>query len=209
MKSVLISVVVSAALMAIPPSSASTITRQQMDSMCETAAQTATLVHKAHEQDVSRRTILKQINNGVTDQALLSEHQQLVEDVYATPEPASYRNWNDVAMQSCVAAQKANLPVEDSGPVVLWRAERSWPIAAALARHQGTVVIRVLIKEDSTVGYVQLISSSGSEKLDQAAIREVKHWEYRASVVGGQFHDGYIQIPLTFGGTATPSPATQ
>lgn len=56
-----------------------------------------------------------------------------------------------------------------SEQVVLWHSQRGWPIAAALARHQGTVIVRVLVKEDSTVGYVQLVSSSGFEKLDQAA----------------------------------------
>jgi TonB family protein len=208
MKTSLISVAALSALMACSLSSAATISQEQMNSICEASAQTTTLVHKAHDQGVSKEAILKQINKGIADDVAASERQQLVDDIYAVPEPSSYWNWHDMAMRSCVATQKANLPIEESAPTILWRSDKSWSQAAAATHHQGTVVLLIVVKADSSVSDVRVVGSSGFENLDRAAVREAKHWEYRASVRGGKFYDGYLRIPLSIGGDWSASPST-
>ncbi|UDF05104.1 energy transducer TonB [Asticcacaulis sp. AND118] len=70
----------------------------------------------------------------------------------------------------------------------------------AKARHEeGTVQLRLQVRADGSVGEVQVQSSSGSMRLDRAAIDAVKRWKFRAATKGGQPVDSWAVVPITFG----------
>ena len=51
---------------------------------------------------------------------------------------------------------------------------------------QGTVVVRVLIKNNGTVGKVEIKSSSGFFRIDQAVIDTVVTWRFNSENKGGK-----------------------
>jgi TonB family protein len=63
---------------------------------------------------------------------------------------------------------------------------------------QGTVVLRVLVKSDGTAGTIEVKSSSGFLRLDQAAIDAVKTWRFNPAKIDGKSVDEWYQIPLSF-----------
>jgi len=70
----------------------------------------------------------------------------------------------------------------------------------AKARHeQGTVVLRLQVRGDGTVGEVQVRTSSGSMRLDQAAAQAVKRWKFKPASQGGKPVESWAIVPITFG----------
>lgn len=53
-----------------------------------------------------------------------------------------------------------------------------YPVAARRAREQGTVKLLVLVGPDGRVSDVMVSSSSGSKRLDEAALSAVKRWRW-------------------------------
>jgi len=70
----------------------------------------------------------------------------------------------------------------------------------AKARHEeGTVQLRLQVRADGSVGEVQLLSSSGSMRLDRAAMEAVRGWRFRPATRGGQAVESWATVPITFG----------
>lgn len=63
---------------------------------------------------------------------------------------------------------------------------------------QGTVILRVLVKSDGTAGSVEVKSSSGFTRLDQAAIDAVKTWRFNPATSDGKAIDEWYQVPIPF-----------
>ena len=62
-----------------------------------------------------------------------------------------------------------------------------YPALAVRTRQQGIVVVRYLITEDGTVGDIQVASSSGVPRLDDAAVQMVKkRWKFRPFTLNGK-----------------------
>jgi protein TonB len=73
-----------------------------------------------------------------------------------------------------------------------------YPTAARRMAQQGRVLLEVYILADGHVGQVRLKRSSGTERLDQAAIVAVARWHYLPARRGGQPIDYWYIQPIDF-----------
>jgi periplasmic protein TonB len=71
------------------------------------------------------------------------------------------------------------------------------PIAKRLGE-QGRVLLRVLVSPDGMAKEVSLHSSSGSESLDEAAIRAVRRWRFVPAKQGNNAVTAWVQVPIVF-----------
>jgi len=75
------------------------------------------------------------------------------------------------------------------------------PVYPALSRRmgeQGKVMLRVLVNAKGTADKVELRSSSGSGRLDDAALDSVKRWRFVPAKQGDQPVAAWVLIPITF-----------
>ncbi|WP_343684620.1 TonB family protein [Asticcacaulis sp.] len=75
----------------------------------------------------------------------------------------------------------------------------AYPPQAKARREEGTVQLRLQVRSDGTVGEVQVQASSGSMRLDRAAIDSVKRWKFRPATRSGQAVESWATVPITFG----------
>ena len=75
----------------------------------------------------------------------------------------------------------------------------AYPPQAKARREEGTVQLRLQVRPDGSVGEVQVQASSGSMRLDRAAIDSVKRWKFRPATRGGQAVESWATVPITFG----------
>lgn len=73
-----------------------------------------------------------------------------------------------------------------------------YPQLSRKKKEQGTVLLLILVKADGTVGEVQLKTSSGYTRLDQAARQAVKRWQFQPALKEGQPIDFWYELPLKF-----------
>jgi protein TonB len=75
------------------------------------------------------------------------------------------------------------------------------PVYPSLSRRlgeQGRVMLRVLVNVKGTADKVELRSSSGSARLDDAALEVVKHWRFVPAKQGNEPVSAWVIIPITF-----------
>lgn len=75
------------------------------------------------------------------------------------------------------------------------------PVYPAISRRigeQGKVMLRVLVNAKGTADKVELRSSSGSSRLDDAALDTVKRWRFVPARQGDQPVAAWVIIPITF-----------
>jgi protein TonB len=63
---------------------------------------------------------------------------------------------------------------------------------------QGTVLLRVDVKADGTVGEVTVRRSSGHAILDEAALTAVKGWRFAPPTDGGFSMSTVVDVPVRF-----------
>lgn len=80
---------------------------------------------------------------------------------------------------------------------------------------EGTVLLKVLITADGKTGTVEIMKSSGFERLDASAIEAVNQWRFNPATVDGKHIDVWYQIPVSFktikneGGIPTPADSSE
>jgi periplasmic protein TonB len=74
----------------------------------------------------------------------------------------------------------------------------AYPFAARKAREQGVVLLRVLVTDGGRAGEVRLHESSGSLRLDQAALATVKRWKFVPAKQAGKPVQAWVLVPITF-----------
>ena len=74
----------------------------------------------------------------------------------------------------------------------------AYPPLARRVGEQGKVMLRVLVNAKGTADTVELRSSSGSNRLDEAALESVKHWRFVPARQGDQPVPAWVLIPITF-----------
>lgn len=73
-----------------------------------------------------------------------------------------------------------------------------YPAMSKQLNEQGMVMLRVLVKSDGTAGAVEVKSSSGYPRLDQAALDAVKTWRFNPAASDGKTIDEWYQVPIPF-----------
>lgn len=74
----------------------------------------------------------------------------------------------------------------------------TYPRLSRINEEEGTVVLRVLVKPDGTVGTVEIKTSSGYRLLDESARSTVQTWRFNPATVDGKPVAEWYQIPIPF-----------
>ena len=97
-------------------------------------------------------------------------------------------------------------PAEPPAPVVPPRSDAAhlnnpapvYPVVSRRLREQGRVLMDVYILPDGSVGEIKLKRSSGSARLDQAALDAVRQWRYMPARRGNEPIPYWYVQPLDF-----------
>ncbi len=126
----------------------------------------------------------------------------------ATPEPAPMEEAIQVEEAAPVVAEATPpaKPVEVTekmeppkfGVAYLNNPAPDYPGMSRRAGEQGRVLLKVLVSADGGAESVQLEQSSGSERLDQAAINAVKRWRFVPARFAGKALSAYVLVPVKF-----------
>lgn len=73
-----------------------------------------------------------------------------------------------------------------------------YPLASRRLGEQGTVVLRVEVSESGTVSRLDVGSSSGSERLDRAALATVANWRFEPARRGRMAVASAVEVPIIF-----------
>ncbi len=73
-----------------------------------------------------------------------------------------------------------------------------YPPLARRSGEQGRVILRVHVTADGKADAVELRTSSGSQRLDQAAIETVKRWRFVPARQGSNAVTAWVLVPIAF-----------
>jgi protein TonB len=73
-----------------------------------------------------------------------------------------------------------------------------YPYEELVAGVEGRVMIRAFVRVDGRVGELSIFTSSGSQRLDQAALAAVRIWRFEPARRRGQLIGRDVIIPVTF-----------
>ena len=73
-----------------------------------------------------------------------------------------------------------------------------YPIESVSLREQGTTQVQYLVLADGTVGDTIISLPSGSPRLDDAAIRIVTSWRYKAATENGRPVPAWLHANVVF-----------
>lgn len=73
-----------------------------------------------------------------------------------------------------------------------------YPRTSLRLRQEGTVILKLLIRADGTVGETSIKTSSGYQRLDKAALKAVRRWHYVAARHGDETVDFWYEQPIVF-----------
>ena len=73
-----------------------------------------------------------------------------------------------------------------------------YPLISRRMREQGAVHLKLCIDERGRVEHVQLVKSSGYEKLDRSAIEGVREWKFSALETKDQALSHCYHLPVHF-----------
>lgn len=76
--------------------------------------------------------------------------------------------------------------------------EPPYPASERRDGHQGTVMLAIEVLENGRIGQVRIESSSGYERLDEAAVRQAKRWRLKPGMRDGVPVIMWKRIPVHF-----------
>jgi protein TonB len=74
----------------------------------------------------------------------------------------------------------------------------AYPLTSRRAGEQGRVVLRVLVSSGGTAAEVQVFTSSGFPRLDEAARDAVRRWKFVPAKRGSEPVQAWVRIPIPF-----------
>ena len=95
-----------------------------------------------------------------------------------------------------VAPAKVELPSSDAD--YLNNAKPAYPAVSRRLGEQGKAIVRVLIGTDGIAQKAELRTSSGFERLDQAALATVLRWKYVPGKRAGVVEAMWFNVPINF-----------
>lgn len=97
--------------------------------------------------------------------------------VEATPEPV---------VPPSADAQEVNNPAP------------AYPAISKKLKEEGTVLLTILVTKEGRVAEVQIKTSSGYKRLDDAAVRAIKRWKFNPATQAGEPIDYWYEIDFEF-----------
>ena len=96
------------------------------------------------------------------------------------------------------AAPMGPVNVSDLGAKMISMVPPSYPVECRRRKEQGTVFLAVVLATDGTVANVSIARSSGSERLDKAALQAVRKWRWSPTIRNGApvMVQGTVDIPF-------------
>jgi protein TonB len=74
----------------------------------------------------------------------------------------------------------------------------AYPVTARRMGQQGKVILRVLVNPAGTADKVELRTSSGFDRLDDAALDAVRRWRFVPARQGDQPVTAWVLVPIVF-----------
>lgn len=74
----------------------------------------------------------------------------------------------------------------------------AYPAIARRTGEQGRVLLRVLVSPAGTAESVEVRTSSGSQRLDNAALETVRRWRFVSARQGGEAVAAWVLVPISF-----------
>ncbi|MEE4452731.1 TonB family protein [Novosphingobium resinovorum] len=126
--------------------------------------------------------------------------QQVMVDAPPPPSPPAVTSEGVKANAAPAPAQAPASTMEggDLSSKVLFAKPPSYPMDSRRAHEQGVVKLLLLVGSDGIVKDIKVAASSGSSRLDGAALRAVKHWRWSPTMSNGvaMAVRGYVTIPF-------------
>ncbi len=96
------------------------------------------------------------------------------------------------------SAPMGPVSVSDLGAKMISMTPPSYPVECRRRKEQGTVFLAVVLATDGTVANVSIARSSGSERLDKAALHAVRKWRWSPTIRDGApvMVQGTVDIPF-------------
>ena len=74
----------------------------------------------------------------------------------------------------------------------------NYPAASKRMGETGKVMVRAYIDENGAVQDIQLKTSSGYDRLDQAALDTVRRWRFKPGTSNGVARPMWVNVPINF-----------
>ena len=74
----------------------------------------------------------------------------------------------------------------------------AYPAISKKLKEEGTVILKILVTKDGRVAEVEIQTSSGFKRLDDAAVRAIKRWKFNPATQAGNAIDYWYEIPFEF-----------
>ncbi len=97
-----------------------------------------------------------------------------------------------------VSASSAAVELPKFGAAYLFNPAPTYPPLARRLGEEGRALLRVLVTENGKAETVAIESSSGSSRLDQAAMAAVKRWEFVPAKQNRENVSAYVLVPINF-----------
>lgn len=105
---------------------------------------------------------------------------------------------DEPAPAAITAETSVTPPAETSDMKVNRRVDPIYPPASRRAGEEGTGVYRVLVGANGRPMDVQVVTSSGFPRLDEAALVAIRKWVFQPAVAGGQNVDSWTRVKVQF-----------
>ncbi len=116
----------------------------------------------------------------------------------STPQPAAPVVAAPAATGPTTPAASSRLELPSSDAAYLNNPKPPYPVLSKRLGEQGKVVVRVLIGVDGTAQQAEIRTSSGYDRLDQAALTTVLKWRYVPGKRGGVAEAMWFNVPINF-----------
>jgi protein TonB len=97
-----------------------------------------------------------------------------------------------------MAAVPPATPLQEARPLYRRNPPPRYPRLAEKRGYEGTVVLEVLVDQRGKVGDLRVLSSSGYNVLDRAALAAVKDWSFEPASSGDEKVETWVKIPIRF-----------
>lgn len=145
-------------------------------------------------------TPAQRLVEATTEPVTMQEKSQQEKSQQVTAQPTEVTQIAEVAK----SPPKAEKVVEDKiepprfGVSYLNNPAPDYPPMSRRLGEEGRVLMKVLVAADGTATHVQIEKSSGSERLDKAAINAVKRWQFLPAKKNNQPLSAYVLVPVKF-----------